>query len=171
MSNKPTPSAHRHEFENKINNAVKNNIWHTKTFETLVKRQVVELGMELKCTKCSSWSWYPLKQLDDSLICDLCLKQFDFPVTSTVGSKHSRWAYRLLGPFALPDYARGGYAVALSISFFSWIICDPLHSSVTWSSGQELALLSGKQQEVDFVLWYQRKRVSEINYPTEVVFG
>lgn len=172
MSRRPVAkSAHFREFQNKINSAVSKDIWRNKNFETLVERKAVELGLELKCSKCGSWSWYSVKQLDYSLTCDLCLKSFDFPITNPGDSKHSRWAYRVIGPFALPDYARGGYAASLGIRFFADVIGRMDRSEVTWSSGQELTLSSGKKSEADFILWNQRKKIFGNDYPTEIVFG
>lgn len=172
MSKKPvTRSAHFKEFQNKIHAAVNKDIWRNKNFETLVERKAVELGLELKCSKCGSWCWYSVRQLDYSLNCELCLKQFDFPITSPGDSKHSRWAYRVIGPFALPDYARGGYAASLAIRFFADVIGRMGRSEVSWSSGQELTLASGKKSEADFILWNQRKQMFGTDYPTEIVFG
>ena len=172
MSRKPvTRSAHFKEFQNKINNAVASDIWRHRNFETLVESKAVELGLELKCSKCGSWSWYSVKQLDYSLACDLCLKQFDFPIARPSDSKLSKWAYRVIGPFALPDYARGGYAAALSIRFFADVIGQMYRSEVTWSSGQELTLASGKKSEADFILWNQRKQMFGTDLVTEIVFG
>lgn len=172
MSRKPvTRSAHYKEFQNKINKAVSKDIWRNRNFETLVERKAVELGLEIKCNNCGSWSWYSLKQLDYSINCDLCLKPFDFPITSPGNSKHSRWAYRVIGPFALPDYAKGGYAASLAIRFFADVIGEMDSSEVAWSSGQELRLSCGKKSEADFILWYQRKQMLGHDYPTEIVFG
>lgn len=172
MSRKPvTRSAHFKEFQNKINEAIKDNIWRNKNFETLVEHRAVELGLELKCSKCGSWSWYSLKQLGYVLTCELCLRQFDFPIVNPGDSRHSKWAYRVIGPFALPDYARGGYAASLAIRFFANVIGESWNHRVTWSPGQELNFASGKKSEVDFVIWNQRKQSMGTNYPTEVVFG
>ncbi|MCY3741489.1 MAG: hypothetical protein OXH00_10750 [Candidatus Poribacteria bacterium] len=166
-----TKTAHYKEFENKIGNAIGNKNWKKRIFENLVERKVVELGLELKCSKCSKWSWYSITQLDYLLTCSFCLKQFDFPITNPIGGKHARWAYRLMGPFALPDYAGGGYAAALGILFFASIIGRTGGSKVAWSSGQELTLPMGEKVEVDFMLWYQREETLALNYPTEMVFG
>lgn len=172
MSRRPVAkSAHFQEFKNKIHNAVSNDIWRNRNFETLVERNAVELGLELKCCKCGSWNWYSVKQLDYSLTCDLCLKPFDFPITNPGDSKRSRWAYRVIGPFALPDYAGGGYAASLGIRFFADVIGRMDRSEVTWSSGQELTLASGKKSEADFILWNQRKQMFGTDHPTEIVFG
>lgn len=164
-------SAHHQEFKNRINNATKINVWRRQNFKTLVERNAVELGLELKCTKCSSWSWYPLKQLDYQMSCSLCLRQFRFPIIDPSASSNSRWAYRLIGPFALPDYANGGYAASLSIRFFSEIVGKHDRANVTWSAGQELELAPEDKVESDFILWYQRKVLSGNDHPTELVFG
>ena len=173
MSKRPvTKTAHYKEFENKIGNALSNKRWKKSVFERLVERKVVELGLELRCNKCSKWSWYSLTQLDYSLICSFCFKQFDFPITNPIGGKHSRWAYRLVGPFAQPNYADGGYAAVLAIRFFADVIGRTGGESVvTWSSSQELKLPIGGTIEVDFMLWYQREETFAIDYPTEIVFG
>lgn len=172
MSRKPlTRSVHYDEFRQKIKKAVGKSIWRYKEFETLVERNAVELGLELKCSKCGSWGWHSIKHLDYSLICDLCLQKFNFPITNPGSSQCCKWAYRVIGPFALPDYAKGGYASALSIRFFSDVIGKMDRVGVTWSTGQELSLCNGKKIESDFILWYQRKQMFGTDYPTEIVFG
>ena len=172
MSRKPlTRSVHYAEFRQKIKDAVGKNIWRYKEFETLVERNAVELGLELKCGKCGSWGWHSIKQLDYSVTCDLCLQKFAFPITNPGDSQYCKWAYRVIGPFALPDYAKGGYASALGIRFFSDVIGRANRVDVTWSAGQELTLATGKKIEADFILWYQRKQMFGTDYPTEIVFG
>ena len=172
ISRRPvTKTAHYKEFENKVGSAIRNKNWKKIIFERLVERRVVELGLELRYCKCNRWSWYSITQLDYSLICSFCSKQFDFPITNPISGKYSRWAYRLMGPFALPDYAEGGYAAALGIRFFAGMIDSGHRSAITWSSGQEMVLPISKEIEVDFMLWYQREDTWELNHPTEIVFG
>lgn len=163
-------SMKQQEFIKKVTLAVKDNMWLEGAAETLVKQNAVELGLELKCSKCSSWSWYALKDLDYKVNCSLCLREFGFPIIDPSGNDSSRWAYRLIGPFALPDYARGGYAASLAIRFFSEVLGHH-DSNVTWSSGQELSFPSGKKVEADFILWYQRTQMFGTDHPTEIVFG
>lgn len=171
MSRRPiTRSAHHQEFRNRIRNAVKSDIWHPHSFEALVERSAVELGLEVRCANCHSWSWYTLKQLDYRLTCALCLREFGFPITDPGQSDHARWSYRVIGPFALPDYARGGYAAALAMRFFSEIIGDH-DDALTWSAGQELTLGPTEKVEADFILWYQRKAMFGQDYPTDIAFG
>lgn len=164
-------SAHHLEFKDRITKATKDDIWRRNNFETLIERNAVELGLELKCAKCSSWSWYSLKQLDYQMTCSLCLRQFGFPIIDPGSTSKSRWAYRLIGPFALPNYANGGYAASLSIRFFSEVVGQHDRADVTWSAGQELELAPDDKVEADFILWYQRKEVFGNGHPTELIFG
>ena len=184
MTGRVTKASHYCEFQSKIHNAINSEKLKDRTFETLVKRKAVELGLKLKCSECSKWSWYSVGQLDYSLICNFCFKQFDFPIIDPTDKKHSKWAYRVVGPFALPDYAQGGYASALAIRFFADIIGGFDQAGVTWSSAQKLKLQE-EPVEVDFMLWYRRKDIFGtersffgtglpifgLDRPTETVFG
>ena len=169
--NSATKTTHYKEFKNKIQAAVSDKNLIKRTSETLIERKAVELGLELKCEKCGAPSWYMVNQLDYSLTCSLCFKEFNFPISNPLG-EHSKWSYRVVGPFALPDYARGGYASALAIRFFADIIGRTgRRSAVTWSSGQEIKLPTGKKVEADFILWYQRREDFGTDYLTQTVFG
>jgi len=172
MARKPiTRSAHRHEFENRISAAVGKDIWRRNVFKNLVERKAVELGYELKCTKCGSWGWHALSELGPAMTCALCLRQFNFPITDPSNSDHARWAYRVIGPFALPKYANGGYAAALAVRFFGSVISSVQDTEITWAGGHDLIFENGPKAEVDFALWYQRKEMFGPDHPTEIIFG
>ena len=186
MSKRPVTKTAKHkDFQSAIKGAVKKEELATRIIETLVQRKVVELGLELKCSKCNKWSWYSVDQLDYSLTCSFCFRRFDFPIIDPIDKKHSKWAYRVVGPFALPNYASGGYAAALAIRFFADVIGGFDAAEVTWSSAQELELPKGKTVEADFLLWYRNKEIFRAGrsffktvrpifkpgLPTETVFG
>lgn len=167
MANKPlTRSMHAEEFKNRIN--TKDN---KKPASLLVSQKIVQLGLELKCSKCDSWNWYEINNLNYELSCNRCLKFFNFPILDPSNSSLSRWSYRVVGAFALPDYARGGYAASLAIHFFVRKVSYSHRLNITWSSGQELTLQSGEKAEADFILWAQREGVVGLNKPTNIVFG
>ena len=167
MANTPlTRSFHAKEFENKVN--AKGN---KRRANRLISQKVVQLGLELKCSKCDSWNWYEVNNLDYQLLCNRCLKSFYFPISQTSNSSLSRWSYRVVGAFALPDYARGGYAASLAIHFFVRKIDSSHRLNVTWSGGQELTLKSGEKAEADFILWAQREGLVGLNKPTNIIFG
>ncbi|MDD2829000.1 MAG: hypothetical protein PHW18_05440 [Sulfuricurvum sp.] len=166
-----TRSFQVNKFENMINKDIKKQKWILPRSEYLASQKIVELGLEVKCSKCDSWSWYTLKELDYSLTCSRCLKKFDFPITKPSKSEYSRWSYRVIGPFAIPDYARGGYATALTIHFFERSLDNARKLKMTWSAGQELTLKSGEKAEADFILWTQKQEILELNKTTNIVFG
>lgn len=105
------------------------------------------------------------------MTCDLCLQAYSFPLTNPTDSSCARWAYRVVGPFALPKYAAGGYAAALAIRFFAEVIGHADRSEATWSPGQELTLKNGEKIEADFLLWYQRKHLFSTDERTQIVIG
>lgn len=164
-----SPSIQHQEFKNKIEGPIKGDHWRSRNFETLVERGAVELGMRLKCSKCFSWSWYAIDRMGYRVNCALCLQEFGFPTVDP--AKGAEWAYRLVGPFALPNYATGGYAASLSIRFFADVIDQGHENTVAWSAGQELAFAPNDRIEADFILWYQRKVAFGNDYPTQLVFG
>ncbi len=172
MANTPlTRSFQIQKFEQEINRGIEKSPWSHTRSEILVSQKVVELGLELKCTKCDSWNWYTLDSLDYILTCNRCLKTFDFPITRPTKSDFSRWAYRVIGAFALPNYARGGYSASLAIHFFVRNIGGHRDLDITWSGGQELTLKSGEKAEADFILWTQKKEILGLNKPADIVFG
>lgn len=171
ISRRPiSPSIQHQEFQNKINNVVKGDIWRNKNAETLVELGAVELGLELKCAKCSTWGWHALRELDLVVACGLCLNKFSFPMIDPSSSQLSRWAYRLIGPFALPDYARGGYAASLTLRFLANTFGNH-DATITWSTGQILTLAPKQYIEADLILWHRRKVFNELDHHAELVFG
>jgi hypothetical protein len=60
------------------------------------------------------------------------------------------WFYRVVGPFAAPDYARGGYAVALTLRCIAGQTHD---TEMTWTTGLNLQPLNC---ELDFAAWHRR---------------
>ncbi|MGE3957425.1 MAG: hypothetical protein AB7H96_11960 [Vicinamibacterales bacterium] len=168
-----THSAHSQKFRNQVQRAVRGDIWRDRSFNTLVERGVVQLGLEVRCTNCATWSWFALDELDYKLPCALCRRSFGFPITDPGTSDKARWAYRVVGPFALPDFARGAYAAALALRSFAQVIGGHRDGSTTWCAGRELVLGPNAKIEADFIIWYQRRALitHDQDAPTDVVFG
>lgn len=173
IARRPTGKSMQHQqFLKTVDDCLKDDIWRGENAaEMLVKKKVVELGMELKCEKCASWSWYSVPQLDYQVNCALCLRSFSFPLIDPTNKNKAFWSYRLIGPFALPEFANGGYAASLAIRFFSLVLGQIDSANVSWSAGQQLSFANKSILEADFILWYQRTRIFGRNYPTEMVFG
>ena len=188
MSKKQLKSFQFNEFQNKVNKAIGTGSKNNSLSKILIKNKAVKLGIEIKCDKCNKLSWYSLEKLNYSLLCDFCLTSYQFPVLKP---DQAKWSYRVIGPFSLLDYAQGGYAVALSIRFFTniigrhqarrspmnpyWIDSSPeksgLDDRVTWSPGQNLKLTSEENPiEVDFILWTQRWNQWKVEH-SNIIFG
>ncbi|HEY8162851.1 MAG TPA: hypothetical protein VIF34_11370 [Methylocystis sp.] len=165
MSRKPAlKGMHHQEVRNRVGRALGAD---RLGFETLVERRAIDLGLELKCTRCGSLGWYPLSKFDHEITCGLCLRPFPFPAADP-GTETS-WAYRPAGPFALGDYANGGYAAALSIRFFATLFGSD--HETTWSAGLDLYPAPKQKLEADFTVWRQERRFEGPDRPTDVIFG
>lgn len=162
-----------HDFKREIHEIEEDDIttkfWKEKVLESLIKYNVIKLGLKVKCTICEHRNWFSLDFLKYDLVCENCLKTFSFPQDNP-SNRAINWSYRVIGPFAKPDYAQGAYTSAMALRFFN-DLDRGLSSSLTWSTSLELKLESGQKSEADFLLWYQRKRIRRNNYNVELVFG
>ncbi|MCK4629529.1 MAG: hypothetical protein KAT56_11030, partial [Sedimentisphaerales bacterium] len=154
----------------KINEAdITTEFWKKNVLESLIKYNVIKLGLEVKCSVCDHRNWYSLDSLKYELVCENCLKTFYFPQDNP-SNRAINWCYRVIGPFAKPDYAQGAYASVLALRFFN-DLDRGFSSSLSWCTSLELTLESGQKSEADFLLWYQRNRIIENNYGVELIFG
>lgn len=121
----------------------------TLTLEAFAKQGILKLGLGLECPNCTHNNWYGLDQVDYDVVCERCLKQFRFPQ----GSTSARWKYRVTGPFSVPNYAEGAYAVALTLSMFKKKLSTGFNTEMTFATGLNLKHRNFNR-EVDFAFWY-----------------
>lgn len=127
----------------------------------LVEAQMVQLGLDLQCTRCRQHSWYSLREVDYDLQCPKCLQRFRVPTHSP---KEMVWAYRGMGPFSLPQQAYGVYSVLLTLRFFA----NPLRGATT----PMLSFTAKKDAthfEADLALFFRASKFRERR--TELVFA
>ena len=84
-------------------------------YEYLLSKGIFKLGLRVQCTHCLRRSWFALPNVRDSLACPRCLNAF--PAVGNIDS--STWSYKTTGPFSVPGYADGAYAVLLTLDMFS----------------------------------------------------
>jgi hypothetical protein len=139
------------DFKKEIHDIAEDDItigfWKEKLLESLVKYNVVKLGLEVKCSLCEHRNWYALDSLKYELVCENCLKTFSFPQDNP-SNRVINWCYRVIGPFAKPDYAQGAYASVLALRFFN-DLDRGFSSSLTWSTSLELTLESNQKSEAE----------------------
>lgn len=98
----------------------------------LVTRDVLRVGLRVRCPSCSQWTWYGLDRLGRELECERCLEIHPFPAGRPT---EAEWHYRPVGPFAVENYAHGSYAVLLTLRF---LIHMDHPDGVSWSPSFEL---------------------------------
>lgn len=128
--------------------------------DRLVRAGAVQIGLSAPCGHCQTENWYSLDDAGYTVSCERCLKEFAFPQAiprksdkkdRTDGRDRANWKYRVIGPFATPGYARGGYAVALTLAALVRTLGN--HSSeITFSTGLELSR-DGDCAETDCLAW------------------
>lgn len=141
-------------------------------WEQLVERGVAEVGLDIKCTKCAGVAWFQLDNLGTVLKCQACLEQFSFPKLSVRDRKRVNWSYRVVGPFAAPDYARGSYTVAKTLKFLGLDFEAIGDRNITWTAGLDLLDANAKKLEVDFLMLHENtSRFKGLSSQPELILG
>lgn len=109
---------HKH-FKGKIDSIIRNESKDSDSnfyIKQLIDSNIFKLGLDIQCKICNQNSWFSISELDYNLSCPKCLNSFSIPSESVSKLK---WAYRLIGPFSLPQKSYGIYTVLLTLRFFS----------------------------------------------------
>jgi hypothetical protein len=135
------------------------------SIEDFPKHGILKSGLSVDCPNCQHGNWYGLDQVDYDVTCERCLKAFRFPQ----GSAKPQWRYRVTGPFSVPNFAEGSYAVALTLQALSRKLHGASDKKMTFATGLELRHADWTG-EVDFALWYgNRATLGQANEPSFVV--
>ena len=130
------------------------------------KRNMIRLGLITSCPQCTASNWHSLKDSDYVVTCSRCLETYPFPQGALKGS-NANWGYRVVGPFASPDYARGAYGALLSLNV---ILNTSLWQDATVTTALSLDWEGGEPCEVDYVAWIGKRSFLEV-HPPELVVG
>jgi hypothetical protein len=137
------------EFENEF--GLKGNsrpMIPTDVFDTMVEKNLLQVGTEVRCPKCSIKDWVNLKEISESYECNFCYEKNKFidsiqPIELTCNKDIKkidgvRWFYRLSGLFGRDDKQQGAIPVILILLHLS----NRLHSSfgkLIYSTGIDLS--------------------------------
>jgi hypothetical protein len=114
----------------------------------LISCRVLRVGLKLQCPECSQHTWFDLDTLSESVTCERCLQDFNFPSASP---PIDDWHYRAIGPFSVENYAQGSYCVALSLRFLS----NTINAETTCIPSFNL---KGQKLEADFGIFWRRSQ-------------
>jgi hypothetical protein len=117
--------------------------------DSLVSMGAFKIGLRVRCTECQRQSWFPLESVRDTFTCPKCLTTF--PAIGNLGD--SKWCYKTAGPFSVPRYAEGAYAVLLSLQLFG---DHKLRIGVTPVMSFAAEAPDKKELEADFALFWQQ---------------
>ena len=112
-------------------------------------RNILSLGLSSTCPTCTTRNWHNLRDVDFRVRCSRCLEMYDFP-QGDLDPRNQNFGYRVTGPFATPDYARGSYATLLTYNLLSDLMSD--QCSMTFAPGIDLRMDDASPPcEVDFI--------------------
>lgn len=134
--------------------------------DDFIKLSILKLGLGVDCPNCTHSNWYGLNDVDYEVTCERCLKAFQFPQ----GNTSARWKYRVTGPFSVPNFSGGAYAVALTLHVFYMRILGSSDTEMTYATGLNLAH-KDFEKEIDFAFWYSRRPITGQRSEPRFVFG
>lgn len=128
---------------------------------------VIRLGIETECLHCNAKNWTTLAAVDYRVVCERCLKSYDFPEAGL--REHNRnWTYRVVGPFSVPDYGRGSYGAILALRVLSQYRSSM--DRMTFATAMNLNF-DGMTREVDFIAWHTEGHMRDTHRPPQLVIG
>jgi hypothetical protein len=148
----PDRSKHINTVRQHFDERAKRSFGYWNGLDYFLARSVFRAGLQVQCPICAYHNWFDLDGVSYSPTCTRCLNEFEFS-QSPKDLHDVNWFYRVVGPFAAPDYARGGYAVALTLRCI-----EGFHDTeMTWTTGLNLQPLNC---ELDFAAWHRPSRMS-----------
>lgn len=154
MRSTPDRTKHYDAVRRHFQDRAKRSFGFWDNLDHFLERSVFRAGLRVQCPVCAYFNWFAPDTLSYRPTCTRCLNQFDFAQTPE-DLHRLDWYYRVTGPFAAPDYARGAYAVALTLR----TLAAHHDSNITWSTGLRLDPLNC---EIDFVAWHRSTTMGDL---------
>lgn len=159
-------SAALRDWQTLMSKRVENRRLPEVSLADFTKKNVIRLGLETPCPHCQSRNWHSLTAVDYNVTCERCLKPYGFP-QAALEKNNGNWSYRVIGPFSVPDYARGSYGAVLALKVLSHFGAS--HDAMTFSTAMAMSF-DGKKTEADFVALRAQEKMS-VNAPPELIIG
>lgn len=120
-------------------------------YQYFIDRGVFRIGLTTKCPNCQRGTWFPLSSLKEILECPKCLSSFG-AAGNIEASGSGAWHYRTTGPFSVPNFADGAFAVLLTLD----LLCSRWFPSMATTAVPSFTAVAPTKQnlEADFaMLW------------------
>ncbi len=131
------------------------------------QRKVIRLGLEIECTHCNAKNWYGLDTIDYQIICERCLKSYEFP-QADLKKSNNNWRYRVVGPFAVPNFVEGSYSALLTINALRKL--PSLNKTMNYSTAMNLSSHQ-KKCEIDFAIWSANESKHGVYGDPQLIIG
>lgn len=160
-------SISRRDWINLVSKRNKKNRLPQLKVSDFTDRNIIRLGLETDCPNCQATNWHSLSDVDYDVTCERCLKAYAFP-QADLRDHNMNWAYRVVGPFSVPDYGRGAYSVLLTLRALEAINGSRDATSISTA----LNLKVGQQRvEVDFAVLRQTERMTDTYPEPDLLIG
>ena len=136
------------------------------SLEDFTSRNIIRLGIETACPHCQAANWHSLTAADYQLTCERCLKTYFFP-QADIRAHNRNWVYRVIGPFSVPDFARGAYGALLALNVLGHI--GGSRDPKTFSTALAMHFDS-IDAEADFVA-LQARETMDRHRPPDLIIG
>ena len=135
------------------------------TLDHFTTRDVLKLGLTTCCPNCQLNNWHGLNAIDYTLTCERCQRQYAFPQANL--QPHNRnWAYRVAGPFAVPDFGRGSYGSLLALH----VLATLRHGNTRITYSTAMTLRRGPVElEADYIAWWAPDAFDNVSDPLLVI--
>lgn len=133
--------------------------------EAFTNRNIIRVGVETVCPHCQAANWHSLTAADYVLGCERCLKKYPFP-QADIRSHSRNWVYRVVGPFSVPDFARGSYGALLALNVL--VQFGASRDATTFSTALSMRF-DGIDAEADFVALHARETMDRHQQPHLII--
>ena len=164
----PARTAHVSEWMGLVRRRQQQPFTGRLNLQSFVKAGALRLGLAIDCPHCEYENWYGIGHLNERVVCERCLREYDFP-QGTLNFGNAPWRYRVTGPFSVPNYADGAYSTVLALRCLAEGLGGG-RNPVTYSSNLNLKI-DGQRIEVDFACWYARERITGLSEEPLFVVG
>ncbi len=136
-----------------------------ESLQDFTTRNIIRLGIKSKCPNCALTNWHNLSVVDYNVVCERCQKDYPFP-QANLEKNNDNWAFRVVGPFAVPDYARGSYGALLALNALNKITVS--QDRLSFSTAVSLSF-DGMEAEADFVALHAPERHGTLADPELII--
>lgn len=141
--------------------------WFPLKLKELTDHNVLRLGLSSECPQCRAKNWHGLDSVDYSINCERCLNSYEFP-QGELEKNNKNFRYRVVGPFAVPDFAYGAYASLLALAALKSIE-SLLDNNIAYCTGTILKC-DDRELEVDGIAFWQKADFDAVREP-KIIFA